>query len=217
MSHTTTPNEPEIGTEVETILAPLQGFAPRPIKDAKRDARSIAAITKLMFNGIVDHNGSRGCVGTIRGCDEDPHHERHVDAPLIFDHLHIATTDEDPHDYDYQSDDPHDYDDYECEESGNCTKCCEIDECTSKHAFANQGQWETDPGLYVSCPHCEPFGGAERPVMSSQRYDCKGYPGEVDNTFDYFLTRIPVEKLIQKRLFIPFLQTLNYCSVSPSK
>lgn len=106
---------------------------------------------------------------------------------------------------DEDDEDPHDYDDYECEESGNCTKCCEIGECTSKHAFSNQGQWDTDVGLYLSCPHCEPFGGAERPVMSNERYDCKGYPGVVDTCF---LTRVPVEELVQKGLFIPFLKKI---------
>ena len=128
---------------VEYKSAPTIGGGHPPKKIKETHSLTTAAITKLMFNDIVDHHRYSDCVGTIIGGDDD-------------------------------DEDPHDYDDYECEESGNCTKCCEIGECTSKHAFSNQGQWGTDVGLYLSCPHCEPFGGAERPVMSNERYDCKG-------------------------------------------
>ena len=97
---------------------------------------------------------------------------------------------------------PHDNEDYECEECGDCEDCCKIGDCTSKNSFSNQGQWEIDAGLYMSCPHCEPYGGAARPVMANDRYKCKGWSGIIDDVFNLFLKRVPVEELIEKGLFV---------------
>jgi hypothetical protein len=98
-----------------------------------------------------------------------------------------------------ENSDPHDNEDYECEECGDCDVCCELGDCTSKNPFSNQGQWVTTPGLYISCPHCEPYDGADRPVMPDERYGCTGYPGTVDK---FFLTCVPVEELVNKGLFV---------------
>ena len=98
---------------------------------------------------------------------------------------------------------PHDNEDYECEECGDCVECCNVGDCTSKNSFSNQGDWKDDSGLYFSCPHCEPYEGASRPVIADERYECKGWPGIIDDVFNLFLKRVPVEELIEKGLFVP--------------
>jgi hypothetical protein len=48
------------------------------------------------------------------------------------------------------------HDPEDCDSAGNCPECCALGECTSKHAFARQGQWEHEhEALYFACPHCE--------------------------------------------------------------
>ena len=119
--------------------------------------------------------------------------------PQLREMLWALADDDEEEEEDYEQN-PHDNEDYECEECGDCEECCKIGDCTSKNSFSNQGQWKLDLGLYASCPHCEPYGGADRPVMANDLYECKGFPGIVDNCL---LKCVPVEELIIKGLFVP--------------